>query len=236
MQYRAGLIIPSSNTIIEREFSKIHPDIITFHFSRLKLKNVSIDELEAMKENVEEASELLADAKVDLICYACTSGSLYGGLKYEEEIVKKIETKTKIKAITTAKSVIEALNRLKVKNISVATPYSQKINLKVREFLENNDFNILKLEGLGITDNLKIGNVDLMEVYDLAKRAYKKSAECLFISCTNLGTIELIDTLENELNLYVISSNTATLWNILRILNLKEEDIFNWGTLLREFI
>ena len=236
MQYRAGLIIPSSNTIIEREFSKIHPDNITFHFSRLKLKNVSIDELEAMKENVEEASELLVDAKVDLICYACTSGSLYGGLKNEEEIVKKIETKTKIKAITTAKSVIEALNRLKVKNISVATPYSQEINLKVREFLENNGFNILKLEGLGITDNLKIGNVDLMEVYDLAKRAYKKSAECLFISCTNLGTIELIDTLENELNLYVISSNTAILWNILRILNLKEEDIFNWGTLLREFI
>jgi len=235
MLYKVGVIIPSSNTTVEREFNKIHLQNITFHFSRLKLENINIKELETMEKNIEEASELLADAEVDLICYACTSGSLYGGLKHEKEIVKKIERKTKIKAITTAKSVLEALNKLNVKNISVATPYSHEINLKVKEFLENNGFNILKLKGLGITDNLRVGNISSRDVYDLAKQAYKRSAECLFISCTNLRTLEVIDRLENELNIPVISSNIATLWNILKNLNF-EEKIFNYGLLLREFL
>ncbi|MCP2520049.1 aspartate/glutamate racemase family protein [Candidatus Aminicenantes bacterium AC-335-K20] len=235
MQHRVGFIIPSSNTTIEREYSKIFIEDISFHFCRLKLKEITIEELETMENNVEEASELLTDAKVDLICYACTSGSLYKGLTHEEEIVRRIERKTRTKVITTAKSVLSALNRLNVKNISVATPYSSKINLKVREFLENNGFNILKLKGLGIIDNLKVGNISLEDVYNLAKQAYKKGAECLFISCTNLRTLEVIDKLESELNIPVISSNSATLWNVLKNLNFRRK-IYNCGILLRNFI
>ncbi|MCP2605233.1 aspartate/glutamate racemase family protein [Candidatus Aminicenantes bacterium AH-873-B07] len=235
MQFKIGIIIPSSNTTIEREFSKILPQNISAHFCRLKLKNITIEELKAMGKNVEEASELLADAKVDLICYACTSGSLYGGLKHEKKIVRRIEEKTKIKTITTAKSVIDALNKLKAKKISVATPYSDEINLKVKEFLEDNRFSVLNLVGLGLTDNIEVGNTSTEVVYNLAKQAYKNNIECLFISCTNLRTIEIIDKLENELNLPIISSNTATLWNALRNLNFKGK-IFNCGILLKEFI
>ncbi|MEM4311416.1 MAG: aspartate/glutamate racemase family protein [Nitrososphaerales archaeon] len=234
MSYRLGVIIPSSNTTVEREFTHLLPKGVSLHFSRLKLKGVTLEELKRMEDKVEEVSSLLADAKVDLICYACTTGSLYEGLKHEEEIVKKIQNATNTKAITTARSVIEALKTLKVRDICVATPYSAEINLKVKEFLEDNGFNLLKLKGLGLVNNIEIGKLEPKISYELAKASYHKLAQALFISCTNLRTIEVIAKLERELNIPVISSNIATIWMALK--NLGMRGVKNYGKLLKDYL
>ncbi|GBC74724.1 Maleate isomerase [archaeon HR06] len=202
---RVGIIIPSSNTTVEIEFSKVKSSI-TFHYCRLRLRDVNLEELEKMEDKIEEVSSLLSDASVDLICYACTTGSLYKGLKHEDEIVRRIEKASKIRAITTSRSVIEALKNLKVKRLSVATPYSNEVNLKVKNFLEENEFEIVKLRSLGLINNLDIGRLDPEVSYKLGKEAYSKDSEALFISCTNLRTFEIIQKLEDEIRslLYLV--------------------------------
>jgi len=106
---RIGLIVPSSNTTMEAEFSSYVPDEVSLHASRLSLRRVAERELIDMSKEVEKCAELLSDAQVDLIVYGCTTGSLIKGKGYDEELERRIVMTTGIPAITTAKAVVDVL-------------------------------------------------------------------------------------------------------------------------------
>lgn len=213
---RLGLLIPSSNTTMEHEFNIMRPKGVTVHVARMRLKEVTLPELMGMEKEIEEAALRLADAKVDIIGFGCTSGGLFRGLGHDQQIVTKIEETTDIPAVATAGAVVNALKTLKLSRISVATPYTEEINSLEKRFLEENGFAIQKISGLGAKDNLKIGEQSPRTVYELVKKVDTASSDGVFVSCTNLRTIEVISRLEEELKKPVVSSNTATLWAMLR--------------------
>lgn len=218
---RFGLIVPSSNTTMESEFWRLALDWTTIHAARIRLQKITIDALEKMEGQMFHASVRLADAGVDVIGYGCTSGSLYKGKNHSREIERKIEEKTGIPAVATAKAVIEALCELSIKKVCVATPYINEINDLEKRFLEENNINVLRIKGLNLVQNTDVGRKDPTAAYTLAKDVYIQEAQGVFISCTNLRTIEVIDRLEKELGVPVISSNTATFWAMMRAARIK---------------
>ncbi len=228
---RLGLIVPSSNTTMEEEFRRFLPDGISLHVARVRLRKVNVEELRRMENYVEDASERLADAEVDLIIYGCTTGSLVGGIGYDLSLISKIENRTGIPAIATATAVVEALKHVGANSISLATPYIDEVNEKERKFLEDSGFNVLALEGLGLEDNLDIGKQYPEVAYRLGKKVFRPESDALFISCTNFRTFEVLEHLEADLRKPVISSNSATLWSALRKLGIKES-ILGLGSLL----
>jgi len=201
---------------MEHEFNVMHPKGVTVHVARMRLKEVTLPELMGMEKEIEEAALRLADAKVDIIGFGCTSGSLFRGLGHDQQIVTKIEETTDIPAVATAGAVVNALKTLKLSKISVATPYTEEINSLEKRFLEENGFVIQKIRGLGTKDNLKIGEQSPRTVYELIKKVDTASSDGVFVSCTNLRTTEVIGRLEEELKKPVVSSNTATMWAMLR--------------------
>ena len=126
---------------------------------------------------------------------------------------------------------MDALKALKLSRISVATPYTEEINSLEKRFLEENGFVIQKIKGLGIRDNLKIGEQKPRTVYDLVREVDTAWNDGVFVSCTNLKTIEVISRLEEDLKKPVVSSNTATLWAMLRKIRYVEP-VIGWGRLL----
>ena len=56
--------------------------------------------------------------------------------------------------------------------------------------------------------------------------------EGLFVSCTALKIVDIIDKVENEFNTKVISSNQAIIWDCLRILKI-DNDIIGYGNLFK---
>jgi maleate isomerase len=178
---------------------------------------------------VREASKL-ADAKVDVIAFGCTSGSLLRGLGHDEEIVSKIEEATNMPAVATAGAVVNALKALNLSKISVATPYTEEINSLERKFLEQNGFTIVKIEGLGIIDNLEIGRQEPETVSRMAELVDTRQSEGIFLSCTNLPTVEVIASLEKKLGKPVVSSNTATMWSMLKRVDFKHK-VKGYGSL-----
>jgi len=90
--------------------------------ARVKLRRVNIEELSGMEKYVEFAADTLADAGVDVIAYGCTTGSLVGGVGYDERIARKIEKSSGVRTIPTATAVIEALRHLGVERISWLPP------------------------------------------------------------------------------------------------------------------
>jgi len=216
---------------MEQEFNVMRPREATVHIARMRLKEVTIPELMDMEREIETVALSLADAKVNVIGFGCTSGSLFRGLGHDQEIVTRIEEATDIPAVATAGAVVNALKALNLSKISVATPYTQKINSLEKKFFEQNGFVVQKIKGLGIKDNLKIGEQVPRTVYDLVKEVDTASNDGIFVSCTNLKTIEVIGRLEEEFKKPVVSSNTATLWAMLRRIKYVEP-VIGWGRLL----
>jgi len=218
---------------MEPEFYTMLPKNFTIHTARLKLKSVSLENLAEMENKVEEEAAKLADADVDIIGYGCTSGSLFRGLGHDKMLVERIEKATGKPAVATAGAVVAALKALKIERISVATPYISEINDLEERFLIANGFKVVDLKGLQLSDNLKIGRISAKTTYQLISRLKHKEADGIFISCTNFPTVKIIKKLEDKLKKPVISSNTATLWAMLKKLN-KVVTIRGYGKLLEE--
>jgi maleate isomerase len=232
---RIGLMIPSSNTTMEPEFYRLAPEGVSIHTARMHLVEATPEELMEMERYSEEAARELMDAGINILVYGCTTGSLIGGLGFDLKLISKLESLSGLPVVATARAVIEALERLKVSNIVVATPYIDSLNIKEREFLEGNGFKVLKIRGLNIRRNLDIGRQDPTVAYRLVKEVFIQEAEAVFISCTNFRTIEVIDILERELKRPVVTSNQATMWATLKKLGISES-IDGYGKLLKEYL
>jgi maleate isomerase len=230
---RIGLIIPSDNTSMESEFNKILYPVegVSVHATRIFLEELSLESLLKMKDEVKRAARELKTAQVTVIAYGCTSGSFIKGLHFDKEIIKEIEEETHIKATTTSTAVVEALKRLKVKRIAVGTPYSDDVNEKAKEFLESNGFTVTSMSGLNILPDVDIGKQEPYVAYSLGTTVNTDDTDCIFISCTDFRTVEIIDPLERRLRKPVISSNQATLWHVLALEELGIS-LKGYGTLL----
>ncbi|NLE06183.1 MAG: maleate cis-trans isomerase [Crenarchaeota archaeon] len=221
--YKLGVIIPSSNTTVEQEFSfALHKIPVSLHFARVPLKDVTIDGLSEMEKETEYAAQLLNDAQVDAIVFACTSASLLKGKGHDKAIAKKIIRVANCPVVVTSGAVVDALKKIGVKKITLATPYIKEINEKEKDFLEQNGFEVISIQSLGLTENLEIGKLTMKDALKIAVRADTKLAEAIFISCTNFMTFQAIPILEKQLKKPIISSNSATLWAAFNALQIKE--------------
>ncbi|MEM2430216.1 MAG: aspartate/glutamate racemase family protein [Nitrososphaerales archaeon] len=228
---RIGLLIPSSNTTMESELWKVVPDGVSIHVARMRLIEATIESLKEMVNDALKAADDLATADVNIILYGCTTGSLIGGVKWEQELSEKIRLRTGIKTITTAFAVNEALKELSIKSVAVATPYINELNEREKLFLEECGFKVVKIKGLNILKNTEIGKQPSWVSYKLAKDVYTPEADGIFISCTNFRTFDILEKLEIDLNKPVVSSNSASLWLALKELGVRER-IKGYGKLL----
>lgn len=216
---RLGVIVPSSNTSVEVEFARaLYGSEVSLHFSRIRLNDVTVKALQDMEDGTQAAAELLRDAGVDVVVFACTSGSLIRGIGYDQLIAQKIAKAADCPAVTTSGAVVEALKALGARKISLATPYIKEVTDREVGFLEKSGFEVVRVQSLGIRENLKIGKLTPHDAAALAKNAYSADAQALFISCTNFRTFEGVAALESQLGKPMVSSNTATLWVALRVL------------------
>lgn len=234
---RIGLIVPSTNTINEAEFWRMAPRGVTVHAARAtSVGEFSEAYFQRLREAGQRCADDLATAEVDIIAYGCTSGSILCPL---EEIVAELTERTSIPAIATAGSVISALRALGAKRVSVATPYVDFINEREIEFLVQHGFAVPALHGLRLgetqAERRAIGRVPPEHVYRMARACDRPEADAIFISCTNLATLDVIEQIEADTGKPVVTSNQACFWNCLRSLGIPDT-IPGHGRLLRECV
>ena len=231
LRLRIGLIVPSSNTTMEPDFHRMAPEGVSVHTARMRLDEVTPDGLIRMADDAERGAALLATAGVDVVVYGCTTGSLVGGIEWEESLVRSIHENTGARAMSTSGAVVEALRALRARRVGVATPYTDVLNLLEAEFLEDHGFQVAAIEGLRLVDNLEIGRVERGVIEGLVE-AVAEEADTIFVSCTNLPALDLIDGLERRHGRPVVTSNQASLWAALRDSGVKE--MTGYGELLRD--
>jgi maleate isomerase len=218
---RLGIIIPSSNTTVEREFSNVLQGTdVSVHYARVHLNDVTIDGLERMEAELEDAARLLKDSDVDTVAFACTSGSLIKGLGYDALLAKRISEAAGCPAFTTSGAVVDALHTLNARKVSLATPYLEEVAEREVSFLEKNGFSVVRKQSLNIRENLRIGLLMPSDAEAIAEEVYSNKSDVIFVSCTNFRTFEVLSSLEQQLGKPVVSSNSAMLWAAMHALKI----------------
>ncbi|WP_336000832.1 maleate cis-trans isomerase [Halorientalis halophila] len=216
MTTRLGLVVPSSNTTVEPDFRAMAPEESTVHAARMPLEDVTVDDLDEMAGGAERAAELLSHAAVDGIAYACTTGSLLHGTGFDEELEARLSEAAGAPAVATALSVKRALAALDAETVAVVTPYASELNEREREYLVDSGFEVASLDGRGLVANTEIGELTAADAREQVESAVPSahSVDAVFVSCTNYRTVPALSELEAALDVPVISSNSATMWDL----------------------
>ena len=228
---RVGLIVLATDVMIEKDFLKVFSDVSADLFvNRITNYNpVTANNLKKMVNDITSVTEkILPGEKVDCVVYGCTSGTIVSGYN---NIKKKINI-AKPDAVVTAPSTA-ALNALKKKNInkiSIVTPYIKNVNDYVVNFFKNNNFEITSNTYFDIESDVDIGKVDQDQLFEILSNIDHKNAEALFVSCTSLPVLNIIEKLEKKLNITVLSSNQALIWETLESIN-RNNSIKGYGSL-----
>jgi maleate isomerase len=205
---RIAVVLPSLNTTLEPDLAGLGLSDVTFHFGRIPLKETTPDGLASMNSAIDGAADLLADVRPDLCLYGCTSGSFFDGLSGVDGLVDRLQRKLGCPVVATSKAVASALGVLGAERVALATPYLAEIDKLEIGFLSAMGFEVTASRGLGLSGR-EVQDVSTAQIEDLAVAVDSDEAQAVFISCTNLRALEVIDSIELRLAKPVVSSNQA---------------------------
>ena len=230
---RVGLIALATDFRIEKDFMSIIKDqSIDFFVNRIHCYfPLTSENLKKMSNSITEISDdILPNEKLDCVVYGCTSGTITSGYS---SIKKKINlAKPDAKVTTPSTAAVNALKKLGLKKISIFTPYSKVLNDEVVDYFKKENFDITTNSYFDISNDLDIGKVDENYLYETLCEMDLGEAEGLFISCTALPALSIIDKLEKKLNKIVLSSNQVLIWDTLQSIG-KRDRIEGFGRLFK---
>ena len=219
---RIGLITLGSDFRIEKDFNNVvHGRDIDLYVNRIHCYNPLTNEtLAKMSDDITDVTkDILPDQKIDCVAYGCTSGTVAAG--YEVIKTKINAAKPEAKVTTPITSAIKAFKKLNIKKISVFTPYTKTINDTVLNYFKDQNITVSSLTYFDIASDLDIGKVEEEHLFDVLSKIDLSESEALFVSCTALPVLSIIDKLEKELNKVVLSSNQTLIWDALNLVGNK---------------
>ena len=231
---RIGLITLATDFRIEKDFNNvIYGKEIDLFSNRIHCYNPLTNQtLKKMADDITDvAKDILPDQKLDCVAYGCTSGTIAAGYSSIYDKVNLAKPNTKV--TTPITSAIKALKKLSIKKISVFTPYTDEINQSVIEYFKKENIEVVSLSYFDIASDLDIGKVDQNYLFEVLSKIDLSKSDALFVSCTALPVLSIIDKLEKKLGKIVLSSNQTLIWDTLREINYNK-NIDGFGELFKD--
>ena len=228
---RIGLITLASDFRIEKDFNDIiYGKNIDLYSNRINCYNPLTNEtLKKMADDIPEVTKnILPDQKLDCVAYGCTSGTIAAGYQSIYEKVNLAKPNTKV--TTPITSAINALKTLKINKVSIFTPYTDEINQSVISYFKDEKIEISELSYFDIASDLDIGKVDPQYLFDVLVKQDLSKSDALFVSCTALPVLSIIDEIEKKLGKVILSSNQTLIWDTLKQVN-NQNKVDGYGVL-----
>ena len=210
---RIGIIIPSSNRIVEQELVPLYPPGVEVNITRLRMAGIPPSDL---LPAIASAAASLCDASCGVIVFQCTASSMEEGAKVNEQILETIRKETGRIALTTASALARAVEALAIKDLALLTPYTEAVTARQRSYLEEIGLRIVNCEYKNVStapDFFLLPQAYWLD--ELAKIATPR-AQGYLLSCANLPCMSLIESAEQRLGRPLLTSNQVVLWDSLR--------------------
>jgi maleate isomerase len=217
--------------------ASIRPERFSFHSSRMRMRSVTKDELEAMNREGLRCAAELADARVDVMSTACLVAIMAMGPGYHREVQRELTEVARAHhcdapVMTSAGALVEGLKIMDAKRISLLAPYVRGLTDLVVKYIENEGIEVVDAMCFEIPDNLAVGRRDPRLLIDDAKRLNVANVDALVLSaCVQMQSLPAIQIVEDALGIPVTSTSVCTTRRMLDHLGL-EAVVPNAGALL----
>ena len=229
--YRVGLIVPSSNVTMETELPALlarHPAAarrgVTFHSSRAVLHQVNTAALSRMVAESERCAHELADARVDIVAYACLIAIMAEGQGAHEAAEARLaDVLTTVGSpapvTSSAGALVRTLQRLGAERVAIVTPYLKPLTAIVVGYLAAYGIQVAGSISLEVADNVEVGRIDPAKLIEHAAALDLTHADAVVLSaCVQMPSLPAIHQAGHALGLPVLSAATATASEVLALL------------------
>jgi maleate cis-trans isomerase len=230
---RVGMLIPSSNTAIERDYPAWMPASLSFHFARLTLTRLDAAGMAEQLADMRRAVSSLTDARVDAVLLCQTAASYWMGQDWDAATRRDMAAWSGAAAMTAAQTLLDALAALGVTRLGFAAPFPAEIGQASLHYLRAHGIEVLATRFGGYRDNFAIAEMAAAEVIELACGADHEQAQAVLLPGGNMPCLAVAEAIEARLGKPVISTNQAGMWALLEHFGLPDR-ILGAGTLLRE--
>ena len=213
MTARVGIIIPSSNRMVEEEMVQAFPAGVQPHVTRLRMTGPNRAPLATVLPRIEEATRALTDARCAVVAFHCTANSMDEGRGGEERILASIAAAGAPHATTTATAIRRAFDALDARKIVLITPYDQRTTDHEAEFLHEAGYQVLHAKGFALDGSDAYCAAPPAFWRDRVREAARPDAEVYLVSCANISVFSVIEELERHLDRPVVTSNQAVVWD-----------------------
>lgn len=218
---RIGLIALQTDETIEEDFRRLFPlDAAKLHITRIPSgEELTPETISRMESELSRAASLLPATNFEVIAYACTSGTTLIGA---QTVAERVRTGRAAKHITDPlTAALAALNAFGARSVGIVSPYIASVAGPIREAFVAAGIDVPVSISFGEKVESHVARIDPQSIRQAAVQAARDAdIECVFLSCTNLRTLGIIDALEQELGCPVISSNQALASHIAKLADL----------------
>jgi maleate isomerase len=229
--HRVGLIVPSSNVTMETELPALlsrHPAVagrgVTFHSSRAVLHRVDAESLRRMRGESERCAGELADARADVVAYACLIAVMAEGKGAHEAAERRLADTlaaagSPAPVTSSAGALVRTLQHLGAARAAIVTPYLKPLTDLVAGYLGACGVEVVDSVSLEVPDNVAVGRLDPARLIGHAKSLRLARADAVVLSaCVQMPSLAVLGQASRELGLPVLSAATATAREILALL------------------
>lgn len=213
MHRRLGVIVPSTNTVVESDYAREKPEDVTVHTSRMYLEETTAeDERRMVTEYLPGAVRDLATCRPDTVVFACTSAGAVLGEAGERELIADLSERVHAPVVSTNDAVARALSRRGIRRPTVVTPYVRDLTDRIVAGLARHGMTVPQAYGMEIVDPFAIADVTPAEIAAFVRDHVElDDTDALFVSCTNLRAMEAREELAQWSGLPMVTSNQAAL-------------------------
>ncbi len=235
---RIGVLTPSSNTALEPLTSAMVSQLgnVSAHFSRFGVTEISLQEVSSRQFNSDKilaAAQLLADARVDVICWSGTSAS-WLGFEKDDALCARINEVTGRPATTSVLALNEAMALNHINRFGLITPYIQEVHDRIIKNYRNNGMTCVADRHLNIQDNFSFAEIEPDQLANLIREVARDKPQAIVTMCTNLRAAQLVHDLEREIGIPIYDSVSAVVWKALRLIQIEPQRVCGWGKLFSE--
>lgn len=214
-----GLIALQSDETIEHDFRRLLPlDGVALYVSRVpSAPEVSRETLARMEADLPDAAALLPPpVSFDAVGYGCTSGtSVIGPQRIAELVRQGCQTPRVTEPLS---ALVAACAALGLSRLAFLSPYVQEVSGTLRDALAQSGVQSPVFGSFNEAEETKVARIDAPSIIDAAcNLARSDEVEAVFLSCTNLRTLDVIGDIEAATGKPVLSSNLVLAWHMAQL-------------------
>ena len=238
---KLGVVIPSTNSIVQPETDAMRPPGVTNHIGRIHIPDLPLTNdtefeqiMVAIEPDLYGAVDRVMSCKPGHLIMAMSIPTFWGGMAGAEQLKARLEKHSGVTVSLGSLRCAEALRKFpSVRTVGILTPYQPIGDAHVARFFEDNGWRVGAVHSLKRPSEVLIGHATEADLRDGLKTLAAQGIDAIVQAGTDLAMADLAGEAERWLGIPVIAINVATYWSALRANGIHDR-MRGFGALLSE--